>query len=226
MSSHFKALFAKEFLAEIRNQSAWLSSALFGLSSIVAIAFSTFNQNPTPTQHAGMLTIVLVFAATVTLPRVFMAEEEQQTFDFLRLIAKPEAIWLGKAAYCTVQMVLNGLVLALLYSVFTKVQVVNYPLYFGATLLEAISLGVSLSLCGSIALGASSRWLLTTVIALPLVLPQIAISIGAIRPALGEGSVSGGIQNLVALLGFAIAMVTFGPPLSKVLWKLYPGEQD
>lgn len=213
------AIFVKEWRSEMRSRHGLFASGLFAFLAVVAMGFSTQGQQPAPTLAAGMLTLTLLFSASVTLPRTFVAEDEQGTLDLLRLIAAPGAAFLGKALYNLVQMAVAGVVLGLLFAMLTGVPVPHPGLLAAGILVEAVALAGAMSLCGALVAGASNRWVLSAAVSLPLLLPQTALSIGVLRVALGEGSWSGGLQNLAGLGGFAAASFASAPLLVGLVWQ-------
>ena len=68
-------------------------------------------------------------------------------------------------------------------------------------------------------MGAANRWLLAGAVALPLLLPQIAMGVGATKAAFGGGLPSSGVQQLIGLTGFAVAILAIGPGLAGAAWK-------
>lgn len=223
MNSHSAAeawaVFQKEWRGESRARHGLFTSALFGLLATVAMGFASFGIRPSPNLAAGMLCVVQLFAAVSALPRAFVSEDEQGTFDLLRLVARPHAIFWGKMLFNLAQMLISGLALALLFALLTGISVPRPDLYALAIGLQAVALAASVSLCGALVMGASNRWVLAGVLALPLLIPQVAMGVGALRVALGAGSLGGGTQNLIGLAGFGLAALASGPMLAAGLWR-------
>lgn len=214
------AIFRKEWRCELRARHGFLTSILFGVITVVAIAFAIANQRPSPTVYAGLLSVVLLFAATLTLPRIFLVEDEQRTLDWLRLMGRPEAAFLGKSLYALLQMALVTFFLTTLFVVLTGVQIRDVGLFLAALMVGTLAWTTTICVTGLLVVGASNRWTLGTVVALPLLLPEVALSVGALRASLGEGSLSGGWQNVAGIGLFAVAMFAFGPTLAQAMWGL------
>lgn len=218
------AIFTKEMSTEWRSRQGLLAGGLFSVVAVVAMAFAGVNARPTPTLQAGMFTIVLLFAACITLPRVFLIEDEQRTLDLLRLLARPEAAFLGKYGACKLQIIVTATILACLYVFLSGVSIASPWMLVAALAVESVTLAATLSIVGVLVSGARNRWVLAAAVALPLLLPQTTLSIGALRFAFGEGSQTSALQNLGGLGLFAIAMISFGPALASAMWRLDPSE--
>ncbi len=212
------AVFGKEWRIELRSRHSLFTAGLFGLLSVVAMSLASFGQKPSPNLAAGLLTVTLLFAAVVTLPRVFLVEDEQGTFDLLRLIAEPTAAFSGKALYAVAQTVIVSAVLGVLSVTLLGVNVVD-PLLFGLGLgLTAVGLGAGVSVCGALAMGTANRWVLASALAMPVLFPQVFLSIGVLRVALGQGSAAGGWQSALGLAGWDLTLLAAGPLLAASAW--------
>lgn len=220
--SKVSAVFWKEWRVEARARHGLFTSGLFGLLAVVAASVASYGQRPTPDLAAGTLAVTLVFAAVVALPRTFLAEDEQGTFDLLRLVADPSAAFLGKALYSVAQTLAVGVVLAALYVGLTDVEVVRPSLFFGGLLVSSAGVAAGVAACGALAVGASNRWVLASALAMPLLLPQVFMTVGALRAGLGSGSPTAGAQSLVGLAGWAVCLLAGAPVLVGMSWALEP----
>lgn len=214
------AILGKEWCTERRAKHALLTSSLFSVLSVIAMAFASAEQRPTPTLYAGMFTVVLLFAATITLPRVFLAEDEQGTMDLLRLLSRPEAAFWGKFFFALLQVAVTAAVLATLFVGLSGVEVRDPGIFVVGLAMESFTLAATISVTGVLVVGASNRWLLGAVVALPLLLPQVTLSIGVLRFAFGEGAREAATQNLGGLALFALGILSFGPILAHYMWRL------
>lgn len=216
----------KEAAGELRSAHGLFTGGLFGLMSVAAISFASVGDRPSPNQAAGMLCVALLFSAVVALPRTFLVEEDQGTLPLALLLADPRVIFAGKALWSLVQLLVGGAVLGTLFVGLTGVEV-NHPWLLPpsiAALCWALAAGISL--CGALTYGASNRWTLVAVIGVPLLLPVIALGIGAFRVAFGFGAVEGAMRNLIALAGYAAMLSVLGLLLAQAVWRLEPGRAE
>lgn len=213
------AVFRKELLSESRSRSGFLTALLFSVVAVVAVAFAGYGQRLGGSLGAGLLWVILLFSSVASLPRAFLVEEEQGTADMLRLLARPHAVFWGKALFNLLQMILTAFVLSLLFLMLTGLEV-RFPLMYIAGLLGgSVALSGAVTLCGALVAQAANRAALVGAIALPLLLPLIALGVGATRVALGEGMPAAGWQTTAGLASYAVAVLAGGPHLFAAVWK-------
>ncbi|MEM6793379.1 MAG: heme exporter protein CcmB [Acidobacteriota bacterium] len=184
------AIFTKEWRCELRTRYALSTVLLFALTTLFVVSMAIGPVGAAPALRPLMpvfLWVILLFAISAGLPRVFVHEEEVGTADALRLSARPTALWCGKALY-------NLVLVALL-------QIVVVPLFLGLLGLEVargfdlmlilvaggLGLAVGSTLIAAIVAQARVRGTLFAVLAFPVLLPLLKMSIDASFSAiLGE----------------------------------------
>lgn len=212
------AVFHKEWLTEMRSRHGLFTSFLFSLLAVFAMSLASFSSPPDPSTAAGMLAVTLVFSSIVAFPRTFIVEDEQGTFDLLRLAADPSAAFAGKALYNALLSLITATVLSVLFVNLTGVPVKDQALFYSGVLLASLALSGGVSICGAIVMGANNRWLLGASVSLPILLPQIFLGMGATRVAFGTGGIEGGWQCVIGLAGFSLALAAGGPLLANAAW--------
>jgi heme exporter protein B len=213
------AVLRKELLAELRTRSGLYTSGLFSVLAVVTIAFGTQTFRLEGSLAAGLIWVTLLFAAIVALPRTVLAEEEQGTGDLLRMLARPHAVFWGKALFNLFQMLLTALVLSLLFSVLANVPIRAPALYLFGLAGGCLALAGAVTLCGALVAQASNRYALAGAIALPLLLPLVALGVAASRASFGEGTLAMSWQSAIALWLYALAAFAGGPYLFASVWK-------
>ncbi|HRI44720.1 MAG TPA: heme exporter protein CcmB [Fimbriimonadaceae bacterium] len=213
------AVFQKEWRAEVRSRHGLFTAGLFSVLAVVAMSFAGYGLRPSGSLAAGMLCVTLLFSAILALPRTFLIEDEQGTFDLLRLIGEPGPVFVGKTLYNIVQMLVTGALLGTVFLALSGVEVRSGPLLVAGLGLQCVALAAAVSLCGALVIGASNRWVLAGAVAMPLLLPQVFLGVGALRVALGEGMSAGGWQSVAGLAGFAVAALASGPLIASAVWR-------
>ena len=155
---------------------------------------------------AGVLWCAALFAALLSLERLFAADYEDGTLDLLLLAPWP--LELAALAKCLAHWIVTGLPLSLLAPVLGVAVGLDGPslLALGATLLVGTP---TLSLIGGLAaaltLGARKSGALLALLALPLCVPTLIFGAGAIETlAAGDGIVTH-VAILAALALVALA---------------------
>ncbi|MCW5937233.1 MAG: heme exporter protein CcmB [Fimbriimonadaceae bacterium] len=219
------AIFRKEWRSEMRSRHGLFTAGLFALLSVIATSLASFGQTPPPALSSGVLAVTLVFAAVVSIPRLFLAEDDQGTFDLLRLLADPSAAFAGKALYALLQTVVVALALGLVYIVMTSAAVPSPTLFVLGLLASSAGMALGVSVCGALAVGAANRWVLASVVSMPVLFPQVFMTVSVLRAAMGGGGEAGGYQALVGLVGWAVVLGASGPTLIAQVWCLSDGNQ-
>lgn len=213
------AVLRKEVRAELRGRSGLMTSVLFSLVSIVAIVYAVMNVEVGGRLASGLLWITLFFSAVVGLPRAFIVEEEQGTADLLRLWARPHAVYWGKLIVNLVQMFGIAILLSLLFIFFVGIEPRQLLLYFVALAFGCGALAGAVTLCSAIVAQAANRGTLAGAISLPILLPLIAILIGATKFSLGDGLAEISWQATAGLACYTVAATTLGPWIFQAIWK-------
>ncbi len=214
-----RAVLAKELRTELRTKSGILTAGLLSVAAVIAMAFSVSGQKLAGDMAAGSLWVILLFSAAVSLPRAFVAEDEQGTGDLLRLVSRPHAVFWGKALYNLIQMALTGLVLALLFGGLTDTEPTYLWLHLATLVAGCAALAGTVTLCGALVAQAANRWTLAAAVSLPVLLPVIALGVSASRVALGAGTLTAGTTGCVGLACYAVAGFAVGPYLFAAVWR-------
>ena len=213
-------MFQKELRSELRTRTSFLSSGLFSVVAVVAISLATTGAKIDATVGAGLLWVTLLFSSIISLPRMFISEEESGTADLLRLMARPHAVYWGKTLFNCAQMLLTAFVLSFLFLMFVGLEVHGVPFYIVSIIGGCIALAFAVTLCGALVAGATNRSALAAAIAVPLLLPLVAVGVGAVRVAFGATSqVSGGWMSAMGLYAYGILLAATGPYLYAAVWK-------
>lgn len=212
-------MLVKELRTELRTKSGLFTAGLFSVAAVVAVAFAAAGQKLHGDLAAGMLWVTLLFASAISLPRAFVVEDEQGTGDLLRLVARPHAVFWGKALFNLLQMLAASLALAVFFSILTGTDVTNLGLYIGSLVAGSAALAGTVTLCGALVAQAANRWTLAGAVSLPLLLPLIALGVTATRVAFGVGALHGGVTGCVGLACYAVGTFAAGPYIFAAVWK-------
>lgn len=212
------AVLRKEFQSELRSKNGLLTSGLFGLISVVTIAFATFTTKKDPDVASGLYWVAMLFASVLALPRTFLIEEEQGTGDLLRLFARPHAVYWGKALYNLVLIVVVGLILSGLYVVLAQITVKLPGLFVVSVIGGCASLAGAVTLCGALVAQAANRFALASAVSTPLLLSILAFGVSTMRSALGAGFLSGWPLAMGSVC-YAVVLFAIGPWLFAAVWK-------
>jgi ABC-type transport system involved in cytochrome c biogenesis permease component len=222
MKPGWQAILHKELVSEIRQQSGLVTTALFAVFTVVTISFATYDLQISPQLGAGLLSVALLFAAIVALPRVVLIEDEQGTGDLLRLLAKPEDVFWGKALYNLGFMLLTAILVTTLFLGFTHTKIAIPWLLAVCTIGSCAAYAGTVTLCGALVSHATNRSALAGVLSVPLLLPLSFLAVSGLRVALnleGNFDVAKGVIAGTGLLCYGLATLALGPYLFAAVWK-------
>lgn len=216
------AVLAKELKSELRSRVALNAVGLFGLTTLIAVAYQIgpyqIQEQDRPHLLSALLWVILFFAATSGLSRVFVKEEDAHTAKTLRLAARPVAVLAGKFLF-------NLLLLAALYTLIVPL----YCALMGYSVKGVLPLALVLA-AGSIALAATSTIVaaiisrasgattLFAILSVPLVLPLLVMLIQGTRAAAASAALAAVLPALRGIVSLGGATLIISVYLFPVVW--------
>jgi heme exporter protein B len=217
------AVFAKELASELRSRVAMNTVALFGLTTLVAVAYQVgpfgISEADRPLLLGALLWVILFFAATSGLARVFVKEEDAHTASTLRLAAAPLAVFGGKLLFNLTLLLALEAFLAPLYCLLMAYTIANVTAFVLVLLAGGISLAASTTLVAAIIARASRSSSLFAILAIPLALPLLVVLIQGTRAAAGSDELAAVFPALRAVLSLGGATLVASAFLFPVVWR-------
>ena len=213
------AVFAKDWRCELRTRHAVATLGLFAVTTLVVSSLVLGPVGNEPARAAQMvpvlLWLILLFAAASGLPRAFVHEEESRTAIALRLAGRPSAVFAGKLLHVlTLVMALEAIV-APLAAVLFDLRI-REPLGFAAALAGGgLAIAAATTLLAAIVAQGRGASTLFAVLALPVLLPALALAVAASRVALVGAAPTG---ELGLLLLYDGSVVVAGFLLFPAIW--------
>lgn len=206
-------------LSESRSRHGLATAGLFGLVTVFTVSFATMSSSLNGDIASGLIWVAILFAAVIALPRVFLLEEEQGTGDLLRLMARPHAVFWGKALFNLIQVLVMSAILSILYFGFADLSVKVPWLYWFTLLGGCMAMAGAVTLTGALVAQASNRSAVAAAVSVPILLPVMSMGVSGMRTAFGVGFTDSGIFAACGLLAYAVATFAIGPWLYAAIWK-------
>jgi heme exporter protein B len=184
------ALLRKDLLLELRAKQSVPSMALFAVTTMVVFHFALDRNEVSGDLAAGVLWVTLLFAATLAVNRLFVAEREEGGFDgFLLAPVDRTAMLFAKATAMLVFLVLLELIAVPAYSILLLGPSPWDGLPGLIAVLALADVGIALvgTLVGAMAVQARARELLVPLLSLPLLLPILIGAANATAPLFQPG---------------------------------------
>jgi heme exporter protein B len=199
----------KEFLTEFKNFSSAASVFLFVLTSTIIVSYSISTKNVSDEIFAGITWVLIFFTSMIGQSRVFVSEEERGTWLFLKINSDSTGIYFGKLIYNIAFGIVANIVTVLLLLLFNSQFVIaDYGLYFLCVLCGGIGISSASTIISALIAQASSKGALFPVLAFPLILPIILLSIDATILSIVGASLDRAYSDLGVIIAYSGAVVT------------------
>jgi heme exporter protein B len=212
------AICKKDFMSEVRTRYAVNALIMFIVVVISIIKFSLGEENVSGEVNAGLLWIIIFFATSNGLSRVFVAEEERGTSLVLKLSADSKSVLLGKLAFNTALTFIINFFIILLYVLITNLVIKDLASFTVTIALGNFGLSAVMTIIAALISKASSKGTLFPVLSFPLLLPLMLASISATVLAIDGVPLSGIAGELQMILSYSIVITTASFLLFDIIW--------
>ncbi len=214
------AILSKDFHSELRTRYALNSLIMFVIVTLSIILFSTEGEAVSPGLSAGILWIVIFFAAMSGLSRSFVSEEERGTAMTLQLWVKPSSVLLGKLAFNSLLIyVLNALIIAAYMITMPSFTIKSPMVFFLTILIGSFGLASASTFIAAIISKANSKGTLYPVLSFPILLPLLISVIDATRLSVEGGSFPEVIGDFKIMFSYAVVVTTVAIVLFDFVWR-------
>lgn len=208
---------------ELRSRHGLQAVFLFAFASLVlgSLALGPTRTSPEERLLFGpvLFWMIVLFSASLGLPRHFVREEEMGTADLLRLSASARAVFLGKLAAATSELLVLELLLVPLLLVFLDLRLPGSPqLWILEILLGGFGIAAASTLLGAIASQTRSPSALFGALALPILMPLLMLLV-ALGGAVGGFQPERSHALLAQLLLYDALVTAAGFVLFPAVWK-------
>lgn len=213
------AIFVKDWRSEYRTRYALNTLGLFAFTTLVVVSVVLGPAGTAADLAVSVLPVILwlilLFAVTAGLPRLFVAEEETHTATALRLAATPSAVFAGKLAYgFTVVLLLEALV-APLFVAMVQLDLESPWLLVTALAAGGFGLATGSTLIAAIVAQARTKSALFAVLLMPLLVPGLLFAVELTRAAVTGGD---GAEETRLLVLYDGSLLVAGLMLFPVIW--------
>jgi heme exporter protein B len=179
------AVFRKDTASELRTRYALNALFLFTVTTLSIILFS-FQSAAVPAQvHAGLLWVLIFFAAMSGLSRAFITEEDRGTILLLKLSTVSTPVFYGKLLFNVLLLLALTAVLTVMYALVVPGFVVQGAWTLCTALfLGTVGLASASTIIGALIAKANARGTLYPVLSFPIVLPLLLTVIRATATAM------------------------------------------
>jgi heme exporter protein B len=210
------AVLAKECRSEWRTRYGLNASLLFAITTLVVVSFAVGRLPDRTDLLSALLWVVLLFASLAALAHTFVREVDGHTMTFLRLVASPTAIALGKLLFNLLFLVLLEIVIVPVYLLLMGGPAPAWGPFLALLGLGSLALSAATTLIGALIAQTRGRGALFAGVSIPVLLPIFAAAVSGTRGQWEGVAVDG---ELRLLLAYAVAMLALGLLLYDHLWE-------
>jgi heme exporter protein B len=151
-----------------------INGILFYAFCMVFIVSLSMSRSVNPAIWNGLYWIILMFAAVNAVAKSFLSESPGQRL-YLYTLASAEAIIMGRMIYNSILLIILGIVIWLMYAIFSGNPVASTGLYFICILLGATGFASTLTLISGISALAGNKPALMAVLGFPILIPILNV---------------------------------------------------
>jgi heme exporter protein B len=214
------AVFRKDTASELRTRYALNALFLFTVTTLSIILFS-FQSATVPLQvHAGLLWVLIFFAAMSGLSRAFIVEEDRGTILLLKLSTISTPVFYGKLLFNVLLLLALTAVLTVLYAlVVPGFAVEGIGALCTSLFLGSVGLASASTIIGALIAKANARGTLYPVLSFPIVLPLLLTVIRATAIAMEEPAWSAASDEYRVLLSYIVVINAASYLVFEYIWK-------
>jgi heme exporter protein B len=211
------AIAQKDFQSEWRTRHAVVTTLAFAIIALTLVSLSVGSLRSEPALAAGLLWVILFFAAITALGRTFTKEVDAHTDNLLRLNAQPSAVFVGKMAFNIALLVLVALIAVPLFITLMGLVVKNVAVFVFTVTVTLVAMAALGTILGAMLAKVQSRVALLAVAAFPLFFPALAAALQVTASIFGA-SPEIGSAPMKALCAYAVASILGGLLLFEEVW--------
>lgn len=212
------AICKKDLNSEIRTRYAVNALLMFIIVVISVIRFSLGEDKLSSEMNSGLLWIIIFFATSNGLSRVFVSEEERGTSLVLKLSSGASSVFSGKLLFNTLLTFIINFLIIFLYIIITGLDIKNLGLFSITITLGNLGLSAVMTIIAALISKASSKGTLYPVLSFPLLLPLLLAAISATSLTIDGaplGSIAGELQMIAS---YTVVVITASFLLFELVW--------
>lgn len=206
----------KEWLLEFRKKHAFLSSILY-LAAITFVVFKVFGSLEGPTK-TGLFWVIYLFTCINIVGNSFSYQSMRRKYLYYQLY-DPVELLIAKILFNFLKLVLAGLILLFLQTIFSGESLINPGLFMKSFFLAAFGLTVILTMISAISSFSENQNALVAILALPLVIPVLLLGmrISLVSERFFSDPAVGKYLSMIA--GIDLLLLSLSLIFIPVIWK-------
>ncbi|MCS6808638.1 MAG: heme exporter protein CcmB [Bacteroidota bacterium] len=214
------AICFKDVRSELRTRYTLNALALFVMTTVALVAFSSAGEVVSNGIAASMLWIILFFSAMISVQRSFVSEEERGTSLLLSLHAPLLAIYIGKLLFnVLLTLMLYALASAAFFTFVSRIELRSPLLFWVSIMIGGIATASATTIIAAMIAKARAKGALFPVLSFPAVLPLLFVGVETTYQALSGVAFSEARNSLQMLVAYTGSVVAISCMVFDVVWK-------
>jgi heme exporter protein B len=210
----------KELKTEIKNLSSASAVFLFVLTSVIIISYAISAKHISDELFAGITWVLIFFTSMIGQSRIFVDEEERNTWLFLKINSDSTSIFFGKILYNILfGLIANSLGVFLLILFNSNFEIAHLDLFWLCVLVGSFGISASSTIISALIAKSSSKGALFPVLAFPLLLPILLLAIDATILSIVGASFDRIYADVNMIIGYGGAVATASYLLFDFIYK-------
>jgi len=208
-----------DFRMELRSRFGLNSVFAFVASALFVSVFLLNAPEIGAKAQAGLLWLILLFAALSSLSRSFVSEAERRTDLLLRLHSDALAVFVGKYLFNLLFTLLFAGSTVLLFVFLLSIEPKSAGLLALSTLLGSAGLTAVTTMMAALVSRTTQRGALFSVVCMPLLVPLLLLSGKLTLAGIVGSDITLHLNEMFALIGFIGAIMTVSVLLFETIWE-------
>lgn len=219
MLKQITQLIKHEFSLELK-QKHFVSSIVLYIVSTVFVCYLAFDEIKENTIWNALFWIIILFSLTNAISKSFLNENSNKQL-FLYTLINPRALILGKIIYNLVLSIALVFITFVIYTIFVKTELtdINYGLFSVSAIIGSMGISSTLTMISAIASKTNNNIGILSILAFPLILPSLLLSLQLSNLAILGGDWSQANEFIVMLLAINILIIALSFLLFPYLWR-------
>lgn len=211
------AVFRKDVQLELKDKHAINTVFVFVSAALLIVLFVVKAQRLPTESQAGLIWIIILFAAMSSLSRAFVLEADKQTYALLRLHANAFSVFMGKLLYNFLFTLIVNFT-----SILAFIFLLGLSLHNGMAFLVSVILGSSglagvSTLLSALVAEADRKGAIFSVLSIPLLVPLLLLVSNTTEAAMAIRNILS-LNDVAALIGYTGVTMTAGLLLYDFVW--------
>lgn len=213
------AIIKHEFNLELK-QKYFISSILLYLVSTVFVCYLSFEKIEESTIWNGLFWIVILFSLTNAISKSFLNENSSKQL-FIYTIINPRHLIIGKIVYNLILSIFLVTFSFIIFNILIETEKTNFnpQLFIVGCILGSMSISSILTMISAIAAKTNNNIGILAILAFPIILPSILLSIQVTSLSFIGGEFNQAIDTLVILGALNILSIALAFLLFPYLWR-------